>query len=597
MRLLSLSPFAFSQLLCFATALNTGTILTSDIDTFVADILREWNSPAGVAVAVVRQDGQGGWAVETKGYGTAKSDGTKVTPDTLFSIGSESKLFNILATGLLISNKSLDTPVSWTTKIASIIPEWGLMDPIASSGSSIIDLMSHRTGMPRHDATYGLSDTVPAIIKRLKYLEPSAEFRSKFQYNNLMYTVLSYLPTVLHPSKPSLAQYVQENIFEPLGMNSTTYSFQRANATNMLAESFGREGDPTTNPLLPGGAHAMPFWLQVGDESGSNFASGPGGVISSINDIAIWLQMLISNGVNPATNATVIPADVLETVTSGITVYPFTEDFPELSVSTYGGGQYKSNYRGHDLIEHGGDIQGFHSAFTRFPFEGVGVAILSNDDLFYIRDIIRYRVMDELFGLEPFDWNTRYRQVAVETALARASLVSTPRPANATPPTGGFSSLVGNYSNPGYTSFELCQLVPPPSSASQACSTLAQSLNASFPALIDYTVPTLVFTWDRIASQYMKLAHFEGDIFNLTGWTGMPTGNASSPIWAYDAGLSSTNVEFGAGTANGTFGFGFVGGVWGAQDSPDPQGTTAEERAEVWFTKGAPQSVVAPDDQ
>ncbi|KAJ7657925.1 hypothetical protein B0H14DRAFT_1119455, partial [Mycena olivaceomarginata] len=147
--------------------------------------------------------------------------------------------------------------------------------------------------------------------------------------------------------------------------------------------------------------------------------------------------------------------------------------------------------------------------------------------------------MDELFGLEPFDWNTRYRQVAVETALARASLVSTPRPENATPPTGGFSSLVGNYSNPGSTSFELCQLVPPPSSASQACSTLAQSLNASFPALIDYTVPTLVFTWDRIASQYMKLTHFEGDIFNLTGWTGMPTGNASSPVWAYDAGLSS----------------------------------------------------------
>jgi hypothetical protein len=96
-------------------------------------------------------------------------------------------------------------------------------------------------------------------------------------------------------------------------------------------------------------------------------------------------------------------------------------------VSTYGGGQYKSSYRGHDLIEHGGDIQGilhpasvknratyqpqnragFHSAFTRFLFEGVGVAILSNDDLFYIRDIIRYRIMDELFGLEPFGWNTR----------------------------------------------------------------------------------------------------------------------------------------------------------------------------------------------
>jgi hypothetical protein len=77
--------------------------------------------------------------------------------------------------------------------------------------------------------------------------------------------------------------------------------------------------------------------------------------------------MLINNGVNPATNATVIPPDVLEMATSGITVWPFTEEYapllnissatqlsfsyPEFSPSTYGGGQYRSNYRGHDLIE------------------------------------------------------------------------------------------------------------------------------------------------------------------------------------------------------------------------------------------------------
>ncbi|KAF7326632.1 Beta-lactamase domain-containing protein [Mycena venus] len=346
------------------------------------------------------------------------------------------------------------------------------------------------------------------------------------------------------------------------------------------------EGDPTTNPLLPGGAHPMPFWLQAGGKDGSTFASGPGGVISSINDVAKWLQMLISNGVNPATNATVIPADVLETVTTGVTVWPFTENYPEFSASTYGGGQYKSNYRGHDLIEHGGDVQGFHSAFTRFPFEGAGVAILSNDDLFYIRDTIRYRVMDELFGLEPVDWNTRYQQVAVGTALVRASLVNTSRAANAKPPTGGFSSLVGNYSNLGYTSVELCQIVPPPSSASQACGALAQTLHSTFPSFIDSSIPTFAFTWDRVAAQYMKLAHFDGNVFNLTGWTGMPTGNASSPIWAYDAGFSSTNVVFGSGS-NGGSGFGFVGGVWGAQDSPDPQGKTAEDQAEVWFAKVA----------
>jgi hypothetical protein len=45
--------------------------------------------------------------------------------------------------------------------------------------------------------------------------------------------------------------------------------------------------------------------------------------------------------------------------------------------------------------------------FTRFPFDGAAVAILTNDDIFYIRETIRYRLMDELFELEPVDWNTR----------------------------------------------------------------------------------------------------------------------------------------------------------------------------------------------
>ncbi|KAJ7452152.1 beta-lactamase/transpeptidase-like protein [Mycena galericulata] len=582
MRLFSF--FTFAHLLYSTTAQSTsnGTVLNSDIDTFVTNILAEWNSPGGIAVAVVRQDGQGEWIVETKGYGNAKADGTKVTPDTLFSIGSESKLFDILATGLLVSNQSLSTPITWTTKIASIIPGWQLMDPIASAGSTIMDLMSHRTGMPRHDVSLGSNDTLLAIINRLKYLKPSTEFREAFQYCNLMYAVLSYLPTALLPSKPSLAQYVQENILDPLGMNATTYSFARANASGNLADSFGRVGDPTTNPINTT-THAMPFWLQIGGDLG-NFASGPGGVISSATDLATWLKMLISNGINPATNTTLIPTDVLETVTSGISVWPYTVDnYPELSVSTYGGGQYKSNYRGHDLIEHGGDVQGFHAMVTRFPFDGAGVAILSNDDLYYMRDIIRYRIIDELFGLQPVDWNTRYQELAIGTALVRASLVNTPRPANAAPPTGGFAKLVGKYSNPGYTSFELCLIVPAPSSASDACHTLATTLNSTFASHIDPTVPTLAFTWDRLASRYMKLAHFDGNVFNLTGWTGMPTGNASSPVWAYDAGFSSTHVEFGAST-KGVIGFGFEDGVWGAGDGvPDPQGKTAEDRAEVWF--------------
>ncbi|KAJ7803297.1 hypothetical protein B0H14DRAFT_2205510, partial [Mycena olivaceomarginata] len=58
---------------------------------FINKLFTEWNSPGGAAVAVVRMDGHGGWLVETKGYGFAKAAGTKVGPETMFAIGSNSK--------------------------------------------------------------------------------------------------------------------------------------------------------------------------------------------------------------------------------------------------------------------------------------------------------------------------------------------------------------------------------------------------------------------------------------------------------------------------------------------------------------------------
>ncbi|KAJ7144404.1 hypothetical protein C8R44DRAFT_539629, partial [Mycena epipterygia] len=65
-------------------------ILNPEVDAAIHSILKDFNSPGGLGIAVVRKDAHG-WTVETKGYGIAKADGTKVTEDTLFSIASNSK--------------------------------------------------------------------------------------------------------------------------------------------------------------------------------------------------------------------------------------------------------------------------------------------------------------------------------------------------------------------------------------------------------------------------------------------------------------------------------------------------------------------------
>ncbi|KAK0186865.1 beta-lactamase/transpeptidase-like protein [Armillaria mellea] len=293
-------------------------LLSPDIDDFIEAVLADWKSPGGLGVAVVKQDNDVGWEIETKGYGYATLGGSKVSEDTLFCIGSNSKLFNVLATGLLISNNSLAPRISWNSKIADLVPEWELRDPVASARSTIVDLMSHRTGLPRHDLMYAWTDDMHSLLARFKFLQPSTEFRDKWQYNNNMYTLLSYLPTVL--LQTPYTQYVKERIFDPLGLSSTTFFGKVATESGNLAEGISRDHVNRTEDLFGQGIlRSMPYWIPVDGNDGS-LLSGAGGVIMSVRDAATWLQTLLLKGRNPLTNETVIPPEVVEKAATGVTV-------------------------------------------------------------------------------------------------------------------------------------------------------------------------------------------------------------------------------------------------------------------------------------
>ncbi|KAJ7635884.1 beta-lactamase/transpeptidase-like protein, partial [Mycena rosella] len=529
------------------SAVPVAQILTPDIDEFINNVLSEWNTPGGAGVAVVRMDGQGGWLIETKGYGIATADGTKVPyflcPSHRLNLP---QLFDILATGLLISNQSLEPQISWTTKIGSILPDWQLMDPVASSESTITDLMSHRTGLPSNDYSLSDSDELPSLIKRLRYLKPSASFRDDLQYNNLMYAVLSYLPTALLPDKPPFARYVKEHILDPLQMNSTTYSFTAANATGRMADGFSRSDVNTSaNPLGPG----IPRIL-------SNVLSGyfwAWGVLSTANDAVRWLQMLLLNGQHPNTNATISRREA-----------------PELSVVVYGAAQMQSSYRGHDLPGW------FPQPVTRFPNDGFGVAVFTNDDTFGVqfKEIIKFRIVDEVLGLSPVDWDSRYK------ASVAAGDSDTPAPPKSTAP---LPFPLAPWLRRRY------QPLPglPRLSRSANCTSLVANLNSTFPA--ELAAADLVWAWDKSFVTYVALSHFSGAVFNVTGWIASPTGNVSAPFWASDSGLEGNVAEF-VVSAAGVVGFGIRGGIWGAgnRGNADPmegalQGATVEEKSEVWY--------------
>ncbi|KAF9463774.1 beta-lactamase/transpeptidase-like protein [Collybia nuda] len=558
---------------------NIHNVLTQETDEFIEKVIADWNSPGGIAVAFVRKDDQGRWNIETKGYGRANLGGAKITENTLFAIGSNSKLFTALAVGLLIHNETLSPRLSWNTKVASVIPSWELMDPIATKQATILDIMSHRTGLPRHDFSVKSFDNITDVIKKLKFHRPSAEFRDVWQYNNHMYTILSYLPSVSLQHVTPLERYVKEHILVPLGMYSTTYSRDGLNATGQFVEGTIRQGvNISENPFGNGTVRSIPFdWLDSWGEVGDLY-SGAGGVFSTAADIAIWLQTLLLGGINPSTNRSVIPVDVIEKVSAGVTVENGKSAFPELSPTVYGGGQARGTYRGYEIIEHNGLVAGFNTLIARLPFPNLGVAVLSNDHTYggFITEIIKYRLLDEALGLKRVDWNGRYK-----AGIKAPNEVK--RPIDPSPPPVDFSALAGTYNNHSYGKIELC-LVSNNTSLSGACQALLSKAPRVLPGGVELEIPTFLGEFNGMGMMYISISHFDGSLFNVTGLNSIATRDQAEPYWVFKYPTPS-NIYAEFAVDDPDFGFGLTG-IWGpGRGVLSPRGDTVRERAEVWFDK------------
>ncbi|KAG6916502.1 hypothetical protein DXG01_006501 [Tephrocybe rancida] len=551
---------------------NVSNILNTEIEAFIRNLLGEWNSPGGIAVAVVRRDVEGSWNVETKGYGAASYDGRKLTDKTRFAIASNSKLFTVLATGLLVNNETLNPRLSWTSKIAPLTPGWHLADKIATDHLTILDAMSHRSGLPPHDLSYKLSDNTSSIVEKMKHLRFSAEFRDRFQYCNTMYALLSTLPERVLPSKTSFNAYVKQHILDPLGMNATTYD-----GTGDVAEGVLRQNSHD-NPFGNGTVRALSFDLGWN----ARVFGGAGGVVTNAVDMAIWLRTLLFNGKHPDTGRVVIPPEVVDKAATGISVDSGKARFPELSPVVYGGGQNRYSYRGHEVIEHSGGLTGHLSWIARLPDLGLGVMVYSNDNNLggWLTTIIKYRLIDEALGLEPIDWNARYKDIVRQALLWKTTVPS--RNPNITHTTSkALEALAGTYHNSGYGPFELCLVSPAPSlSASPSCKALAANAERILPGAIAPGVPTFLTEWFSPWATHLRFTHFAENMYNVSVLASVPTGNEKEPFWTLDEVAGEPPLPAWADFEAGGVG---LMGIWGA--GVLPEGKTVRERAEVWFER------------
>ncbi|KAJ7704705.1 beta-lactamase/transpeptidase-like protein [Mycena metata] len=593
--LFSLLPVVFTAQIPFQRPQTSkGLFITPEIDSFVDSQLSLWNS-SGLAVAVVRQDTNipGTWNVEFGSYGTAQADGSPVTPDTVFAIASNSKLFLSLSVGLLIKNESLAAArgeqLRWDTKIKNVLPEWALMDEEMQNGVMIQDMLSHRTGMPRHDFSGsarkgGVSEMV---ISTMRYLRPSAALREQYQYNNLMYETLSHLPPTL--LNQTFESYIAEHLFAPLNMSSSTYSVAEAEQLGTLAHGFhwdmqdylfGQNGTRTAT---------VPYFQRPGDEK---IWAGAAGVLTSSRDLATWVAMLVNKGRHPTTNETVVPEDIVEHVATGVSVARGKAAYPELSPVVYGCGQDISSYRGRVLVEHGGSNPGFKTQVTRFPNDNLGVIVLSNDENGnHIMETVKWRIIDHIFGLEPIDWAQRYVHADKIAEEIRKNQAVTPRSSPPILPSAAFSDMEGTFTHGAYGSIQPCFVQSKASGLSAACSSVINTpvVQRILGASSADTIPTFIVPFKRTFSTYLRLAHFSGNTFNATLiWSNSDARAAEGYPEGGDVvvGLDERYVAewvSGTGDESSEDGFAFTGNFWGKAGEVRPLEGEGKDAAEVWF--------------
>lgn len=381
----------------------------------------------GVAVAVIQGDDE----LVNKGFGFADVENSReMSADTVLAIGSSTKAFTVTALGTLVDEGLLD----WDKPVREYLPGFRMHDPVATEHLTARDMMSHRSGLPRHDFLwYGNQDLTRAeVVEKLRHLEPSKSFREVWQYNNLMYITAGHLIEVL--TGETWEQRVQRCIFDKLGMTSSFFTFAAARASGKIATPYAKIDEKVV---------AIPH-------RDLDLAGPAGSINATVGDLARWLECNVNGGKRAGVE--IVSEPTLKQIHAPTMVMP---EGPQFFDETYSGGYamgwFLENYRGTKVVHHGGNIDGFTALVTFAPQEKIGVAVLANMNATQLPTVLAYRAFDELLGLDPLPWGERYHTLmqTMQGGMKQAKEIRKSKAAAALP-SHPLEDYVGEYTHEGY---------------------------------------------------------------------------------------------------------------------------------------------------
>lgn len=404
----------------------------SGLDAELEKVLETWKA-AGFAVAVIEKDK----IIYSKGFGYRDYENKiPVTPNTLFAIGSSSKAFT---SGLLREEKKLsfdDSPIKH-------IPELRFYNNEMNNLITIKDLMTHRTGLPRHDLSWYFFTTQSrdSLMQRIQYQEPFAKVREKWYYNNFMFLTQGVIAERI--TGKTWEENIKEKFFDPLEMNTSNAVIEGLKKGNDVSFGYEVKNDSIIKKM----------------EYYDIAAMGPAGSINSnVNEMSNWLVTWINGGKFKG-NQILPEAYVKEAMSPQMIMANSIPDkeFPELHLSNYGYGWMVSSYKEHYRVEHGGNIDGFSANAAFFPMDSIGIVVLSNQNGSSIPGIVRNIISDRMLKLDKTDWNKIQKEKAdeakkqAEAGKAQSSSIQK----KGTKTSHILAEFTGDYLNPGYGTIDV----------------------------------------------------------------------------------------------------------------------------------------------
>ena len=327
----------------------------------------------GMAIAVVKDDE----VVLTHGFGIADvEEKTPVTPETIFAIGSSTKSFTSTLVGMLVDENKMD----WDDPVTEYLPyfQMDIESTDESADITLRDVLSHRTGFVRMGLLIG-SGQIPIeeVLLDATMAEPYVPFRQKFYYSNVMYMSAGVAAGKVEGT--DWDTLVAERIFEPLGMDSTTTSVTQTENDSRLASGYLWDEDLQDYEYRP---------MRNVDNIGPS-----GSINSNVIDMAQWLRLQLNRGEYEG-NRLISEASLSETWTTQIYI---AENVG------YGMGWMIREWDGQQVIEHGGNVDGFSAQVAMLPESNLGFVLLTNASVSTLPPQVINMVWDTLLGEEPVD--------------------------------------------------------------------------------------------------------------------------------------------------------------------------------------------------